>query len=357
MDFVHFWTAYEDVVRKARANKLTVEDFQGTTISLTNPGSIGTVHSVPAPHGGPGRHHRRRRARLPRRVAGREQRDAQPQRRQQDPHAHLDLRPPDHPGRPERRLPADHPPAAARRATASTTRSSSRCASPTSRSAGSRTSTPRTTTTSTRSPASRSSSTPTACAATSWPTPTRSSTGSAATPTSTSPRHGLTPLGPRPHLRHRRLRRRAVPQAAQDPRHPARLVLPHRRHRVHAHPGPRPAQVDPGQGRAALREGQPATSRCGSCAASTPPRPSRPSCRRSSSGRSASRSRAASRSSRCSTASCAAPPTTASTRSASACRTAAASTCSPTSPASPTARSSASSRASRTPSRSRAPVT
>jgi len=47
MDFVHFWTAYEDVVHKARGNKLTVEDFQGTTISLTNPGTIGTVHSVP----------------------------------------------------------------------------------------------------------------------------------------------------------------------------------------------------------------------------------------------------------------------------------------------------------------------
>jgi 2-oxoglutarate dehydrogenase E1 component len=47
MDFVHFWAAYEDVVRKARGNKLTVEDFQGTTITLTNPGGIGTVHSVP----------------------------------------------------------------------------------------------------------------------------------------------------------------------------------------------------------------------------------------------------------------------------------------------------------------------
>ena len=47
MDFVHFWTAYEDMVKKARSNKLTVEDFQGTTISLTNPGGIGTVHSVP----------------------------------------------------------------------------------------------------------------------------------------------------------------------------------------------------------------------------------------------------------------------------------------------------------------------
>ena len=47
MDFAHFWTAYEEVVRKARSSKLTVEDFQGTTISLTNPGGIGTVHSVP----------------------------------------------------------------------------------------------------------------------------------------------------------------------------------------------------------------------------------------------------------------------------------------------------------------------
>ncbi|WP_245565460.1 multifunctional oxoglutarate decarboxylase/oxoglutarate dehydrogenase thiamine pyrophosphate-binding subunit/dihydrolipoyllysine-residue succinyltransferase subunit [Nocardioides insulae] len=47
MDFAAFWAAYEDVVRKARDNKLTVADFQGTSISLTNPGGIGTVHSVP----------------------------------------------------------------------------------------------------------------------------------------------------------------------------------------------------------------------------------------------------------------------------------------------------------------------
>jgi 2-oxoglutarate dehydrogenase E1 component len=47
MDFAQFWAAYEDVVRRARANKLTVDDFAGTTITLTNPGTIGTVHSVP----------------------------------------------------------------------------------------------------------------------------------------------------------------------------------------------------------------------------------------------------------------------------------------------------------------------
>ncbi len=47
MSFAEFWSAYEDIVRRARDNKLTVADFQGTTISLTNPGTIGTNHSVP----------------------------------------------------------------------------------------------------------------------------------------------------------------------------------------------------------------------------------------------------------------------------------------------------------------------
>ncbi|WP_153396076.1 multifunctional oxoglutarate decarboxylase/oxoglutarate dehydrogenase thiamine pyrophosphate-binding subunit/dihydrolipoyllysine-residue succinyltransferase subunit [Ornithinicoccus halotolerans] len=47
MDFAEFWAAYEDLVRKARDGKLALEDFQGTTITLTNPGGIGTVHSVP----------------------------------------------------------------------------------------------------------------------------------------------------------------------------------------------------------------------------------------------------------------------------------------------------------------------
>ena len=47
MDFAAFWSAYEDIVRRARTNKLTADDFVGTTISLTNPGTIGTMHSVP----------------------------------------------------------------------------------------------------------------------------------------------------------------------------------------------------------------------------------------------------------------------------------------------------------------------
>jgi 2-oxoglutarate dehydrogenase E1 component len=47
LDFSRFWAAYEDIVRKARSGKLTADDFAGTTISLTNPGTLGTVHSVP----------------------------------------------------------------------------------------------------------------------------------------------------------------------------------------------------------------------------------------------------------------------------------------------------------------------
>jgi 2-oxoglutarate decarboxylase len=47
MTFAQFWQAYEDVIRKARDGKLTAEDLAATTISLTNPGTIGTNHSVP----------------------------------------------------------------------------------------------------------------------------------------------------------------------------------------------------------------------------------------------------------------------------------------------------------------------
>src|SRR5205085_4291903 len=47
MDFREFWLAYEDLIRKVRNNKVAPDDFAGATISLTNPGTIGTVHSVP----------------------------------------------------------------------------------------------------------------------------------------------------------------------------------------------------------------------------------------------------------------------------------------------------------------------
>lgn len=47
MDFRQFVAAYEDIVARARNGELTAADFAGVTISLTNPGGIGTIHSVP----------------------------------------------------------------------------------------------------------------------------------------------------------------------------------------------------------------------------------------------------------------------------------------------------------------------
>jgi multifunctional 2-oxoglutarate metabolism enzyme len=47
MDFAEFLGAYEEIIRKVKANKLTLDDFQGANVTLTNPGTIGTVQSVP----------------------------------------------------------------------------------------------------------------------------------------------------------------------------------------------------------------------------------------------------------------------------------------------------------------------
>jgi 2-oxoglutarate dehydrogenase E1 component len=47
LEFATFLHAYEDVVRKVRTNKLAVEDFAGVTVTITNPGTLGTSQSVP----------------------------------------------------------------------------------------------------------------------------------------------------------------------------------------------------------------------------------------------------------------------------------------------------------------------
>ncbi len=47
MDFAAFHTAYENLVTKARTNALLPDDYKGATMTLTNPGTIGTVASVP----------------------------------------------------------------------------------------------------------------------------------------------------------------------------------------------------------------------------------------------------------------------------------------------------------------------
>ena len=47
LNFAEYMQAFDDIVARARNNKLAVEDFDGTTISLTNPGTVGTLGSVP----------------------------------------------------------------------------------------------------------------------------------------------------------------------------------------------------------------------------------------------------------------------------------------------------------------------
>jgi 2-oxoglutarate dehydrogenase E1 component len=47
LDFAAFHASYEELIRRARNNKLTLDDFANTTVSITNPGTLGTMHSVP----------------------------------------------------------------------------------------------------------------------------------------------------------------------------------------------------------------------------------------------------------------------------------------------------------------------
>ena len=97
LDFRSFVLAYEDLIRKILTNKITPDDFAGTTVSLTNPGTLGTVQSVPRLMPGQGAiigvgaSATRRASRRPTPVCW-------PTRPGQGGHPHLHLRPPHHPG-------------------------------------------------------------------------------------------------------------------------------------------------------------------------------------------------------------------------------------------------------------------
>src|SRR6185312_2707124 len=47
LTFPQFLDAFNDLIARARENKLTADDLQGANVSLTNPGGIGTIASVP----------------------------------------------------------------------------------------------------------------------------------------------------------------------------------------------------------------------------------------------------------------------------------------------------------------------
>ena len=107
LDFAAFHASYEDLITKSRENKLTAVDFQGTNITLTNPG--GPRHRrVRAPaYARPGddRSARGSLAYLVEAGARARGQDQGAGDLEGDDH-HLDVRPPDHPGRRVGPLPA-----------------------------------------------------------------------------------------------------------------------------------------------------------------------------------------------------------------------------------------------------------
>ena len=123
--------AYEDLIRKVRTNKLAPDDFAGATVTLTNPGTIGTVQSVPRLMPGQGVIVGVGRLDYPTAFAGRRPRRRSPTWRVEGHDAHLHLRPPHHPGRRVRPVPQAGPRAAARRGRLLRATSSARSACPT----------------------------------------------------------------------------------------------------------------------------------------------------------------------------------------------------------------------------------
>ena len=257
----------------------------------------------------------------PAEFAGTSEERAEQDGRLQGADAHLDVRPPDHPGRAVRRLPADHRPQAAGRGRLLRPRLRVAARAVRAGPLGARDRRPR---------RRRHQAGPHRGAHPLLPVarPPHGRHGPAGLPPAQAPRPGRADarpdaVGPRPHVPDGRLRRQAPRQAARGARPAARLVLPHGGQRVHAPAGPAAAHAG---SRSASSPGTPARrarTSCASCAGSTRRRPSRPSCRPSTSARSGSRSRVASRSSPCSTRSCPRRRTAGSTRSASAWPTAA----------------------------------
>ncbi len=47
MSFREFLSAYEDIVKRTRKGQIDPQEFMGTTVTLTNPGTLGTITSVP----------------------------------------------------------------------------------------------------------------------------------------------------------------------------------------------------------------------------------------------------------------------------------------------------------------------
>ncbi len=92
MDFARFIMAFDDIIFRARNNKLTVQDFEGTTISHDESGHRGHARLRAASDAGAGRDHRHRRHRLSGRVSRRHRSTARAAGVEQSNDGHLHLR-------------------------------------------------------------------------------------------------------------------------------------------------------------------------------------------------------------------------------------------------------------------------
>ncbi len=99
LNFQEYVSAFDDLVARARHAKLTPADFQGTTISLTNPGTVGTMSSNPRLMLGQGAIIAAGAIDFPAEYQGAARRDARHPGHQQGDDAVLHLRSPHHSGR------------------------------------------------------------------------------------------------------------------------------------------------------------------------------------------------------------------------------------------------------------------
>ena len=124
LDFAAFLQAFDDLVARARKGTISPDDFMGTTVSLTNPGTVGTTASAPRLMPGQGLIVATGALDYPAEYRSMAPRTLSLLGHQQGHDGDLDLRPPHHPGRGVGPVPGAHGGAAPRARTASTSASS-----------------------------------------------------------------------------------------------------------------------------------------------------------------------------------------------------------------------------------------
>ena len=255
MNFAQFWSAYEAIVHRARTGALKRGRLHGHHADVDQPGHAGHEPLGAAADAGPGRDRRRRVDGVPGGVPGRQRGAARRDRHLQDHHADVDLRPPDHPGRGVGRVPAPDARAAAGRPDGRRQRVLRRDlhrAAGAVRAGALGAGHPRRRGRQDR-PGDR------ADRRLPHPRAPDGRHGPAELPPAPPPRPRRAlprpdPVGPGPHVRHRRVRRSGAHEAARRARPAARLLRAHRRHRVHAHRGPGAAGLAAGTHRGAAPE-------------------------------------------------------------------------------------------------------